>query len=435
MRKSDDMGKKKNKKKKKKEASKVTTTKHTWNKASCHSGQGLVHTVRGIDIYAGGINRSGGWHVMNPLPDLAMGPSETLRGSSKTVVPEGWNCGNLLPSPPYIVSLDFPDFGTPKVSAEFWYVLVEDILSNDIKSVSCQCAGGHGRTGVQLAILSYLLADEKERERWPDASSLIKWVRDIHCEHAVETKSQQTYIATVCQIPEGKSVIVERYWSGNNYHGWSGGGGSGKGTTWYDDKKTLADTVEDVTEEVGYCHTCDLDMMVTSDNLLCEYCGDDLSLIEIKVKEKKSKEEICPVCDSVVEDLVTLECQMCKTDILYFEDIQKSGPINRMMCRICTDSYDTTEMVEDKCRMCHAESIGMKSNWVDMKLKCETCNRYVPEHKFFAFHDATPECAPCTAGGIDKKEDTHASPENDDSPFNATLPPDDVSPFKGLEGD
>ena len=74
--------------------------------------------------------------------------------------------------------------------------------------------------------------------------------------------------------------------------------------------------------------------------------------------------------------------------------------------------------------MCHGEQIGMKTNWQDNELKCESCNRYKPEHKFFAYHDATPECAPCTAGGIDKKEDTHASPENDDSPLK-----------EGLEGD
>ena len=186
-------------------------------KPICHSGQNLVHTVNGVDIYAGGINRSGGWDEMNPLPDLAMGPSETLKGSSRTVVPKGWSCNDALPSPPFIVSLDFPDFSTPKVSAKFWYALAQDILSNNIKTVSCQCAGGHGRTGVQVAILSYLLSNEEERKQWPDVAALIKWVREVHCEHAVETKSQQTYIATVCALPEGKSVIVDKYGAGHYY--------------------------------------------------------------------------------------------------------------------------------------------------------------------------------------------------------------------------
>ena len=40
-----------------------------------------------------------------------------------------------------------------------------------------------------------------------DASSLIEWVRNRYCSHAVEGFSQQEYVAEVCQIPVGKNLF------------------------------------------------------------------------------------------------------------------------------------------------------------------------------------------------------------------------------------
>ena len=78
--------------------------------------------------------------------------------------------------------------------------------------------GGHGRTGVQLAILAHLLIPKAE-QTWSDAHGLITWVRGNFCDHAVEAKSQQTYVADVCGIPVGKSAIVvtETQWSNFDY--------------------------------------------------------------------------------------------------------------------------------------------------------------------------------------------------------------------------
>ena len=71
-----------------------TTHYNGWvDKSNCHTGHNLIFkTVDGIEVWAGGKNRAGGWHLMNPLPQLAMGPSETLGSytvGSKTKVPEG----------------------------------------------------------------------------------------------------------------------------------------------------------------------------------------------------------------------------------------------------------------------------------------------------------------------------------------------------------
>ena len=56
------------------------TTGTTWSE--CHKGNVLVFTTHdGIEVYAGGSSRSGGWWLMEEIPDLARGPDhEVLKG-------------------------------------------------------------------------------------------------------------------------------------------------------------------------------------------------------------------------------------------------------------------------------------------------------------------------------------------------------------------
>lgn len=216
-----------------------TTTTTTWKAPAppCHTGQNKVFTTTGgIDVYAGGRNRNGGWWMMRPAPDLAIGPDETMRPSygktlgGSTVVPEGWSCDQFVgrvDPPKFIIEMDFPDFGVPQVEDYFWYALHDDIVEHGIKTISTQCAGGHGRTGVQLAILYYLLNDDDVKASITDAAQLIELVRELHCDHAVETNEQQRYIARVLDIPVGESVVVERY----SYGGYSWGSDKGKAKT------------------------------------------------------------------------------------------------------------------------------------------------------------------------------------------------------------
>ncbi len=223
---------KKNKQTNKKKVNdmKKTTVTSTWKKPvapPCHTGQNKIFTTTtGIDVYGGGRNRQGGWWMMDGMPDLAIGPSETMssyKATSATDVPDGWSCDAYTNkvTPPPLISMDFPDFGVPQVQDLFWYALCDDIQEHGIKSVSTQCAGGHGRTGVQLCILYYLLNDDDVRASIRDAAQLIELIRDLHCHHAVETNEQQTYIARVLDIPAGESVIVDRY-AGHTFGGWSG---------------------------------------------------------------------------------------------------------------------------------------------------------------------------------------------------------------------
>ena len=266
-----------------------TTTKTTWatpSKANCHTGQNKIFTTTGgIDVYGGGRNRAGGWWKAPVVVDLAMGPDETMAPFNKsalsggTIVPAGWSCDDYtgrIDPPKYMIELDFPDFGVPQVDKLFWYALCDDIVEHDIKTISTQCAGGHGRTGVQLCILYYLLNDDDVKSTITDAGQLIELIRELHCDHAVETDGQQRYIAHVLDIDVGDSKIE------STYGGWYGGGGSGKAKS-ITGKTSLKSTTKTATSgtttsTTGYSLSEEYKMIPSppdaDDFQECECCGE-----------------------------------------------------------------------------------------------------------------------------------------------------------------
>lgn len=180
-------------------------------KGDCHSGNPLVFDTGKVKVYAGGTNRNGGWHRMTFVPNLALGPIGVIRSASiRDIVPKGWKCSSAIINGniPTVIEIDWPDFGVPSaLKREFWIALVEDIKEKGITTISTQCMGGHGRTGVQLAILAHLLIPKKQHT-WKDVNELVTYIRDSYCQHAVESKSQQLYISEVCEIPEGEPVTA-----------------------------------------------------------------------------------------------------------------------------------------------------------------------------------------------------------------------------------
>ncbi len=402
--------KKVNKMKNNHKQTKTSKTLNAWgsslpSKASCHTGQELIFTsVEGIEVYAGGKNRNGGWHKMNPYPQLAMGPSETLKSYSaldRTVVPEGWSCEQHLSyaEPPLFISLDWPDYSIPAVDKYFWYAVIDDIREHGIKTVSTQCAGGHGRTGVQLAILAYLLGTEEERAAWPDAGVLVEWVRDKHCVHAVEAKSQQQYIADVCDIPLGEDKIHT-----TTSYGY-GGGGWGKAATtpttvgtdvfneeWSWDKKA-DDHSGLIIDEVGadYCPHCGhKPIAMIPFGAMCQECGldpqVDPSLVLDEPTTKKVKVDVdCPACgfDIIIDD----ECAHCGYDLGVGE---MKGSTE---CTVCGKAKSNKLSVGGThCLTCVVDEQQMDTKKVvkydkkatdNMKLKCSPCNKFL-DSKFIA---------------------------------------------------
>ena len=377
------------------------------SKDSCHTGQELIFkTIEGIEVYGGGKNRQGGWHKMNPPPQLAMGPSETLSAwsaTAKTTVPEGWSCEQHLEivEPPLMLSIDWPDFNIPNVSKYFWYAVIDDIREHGINRVSCQCAGGHGRTGVQLAILAYLLGSEQERTAWPDAATLIEWVREQHCVHAVETKSQQEYIADVCGIPAGECKMHK---VAQSFGGWSGKAQATVTTAgiiddeWdeFDDKFNFPMQGR-IIDQYGadYCPHCNhvpASMIEYGD--LCTQCGKDPQDKPIKTKQPKAKKpsemkaevkvKDCPACgfDIIIDD----ECTHCSYDL-------KVGASKASTeCIDCGSlAYQRDTISGERCLHCHTIENGISSKHLkyDKKAKsainafsakCVKCNKFVPSN-------------------------------------------------------
>ncbi len=372
---------------------KKTTVYGGWvDKSNCHTGHNLIFkTVDGIEVWAGGKNRAGGWHLMNPLPQLAMGPSETLGSytvGSKTKVPEGWSCEQHLDNstPPLMLSFDWPDYSIPKVNKYFWYAVIDDIREHGIKTVSTQCAGGHGRTGVQLAILAYLLGTEDERAAWPDAGVLIDWVREQHCTHAVEAKSQQEYIADVCDIPIGEDKVHAPAYSGYSW----GGGGSGKvtQTTGTDSPFTKGTGKFDGLfidyQGADWCPHCEhipaKGFIINGDK--CPKCGKDP---QHPPSSKDEQTLLLPVSDDIWEspceacgsaNVIDDECLDCGYDdtVIWDDDIP---------CSSCGDEYNFTQMQGGVCFPClfqekslpkgdlSVKQIGVVTR---MKVKCVVTN-------------------------------------------------------------
>ena len=356
----------------------TTKSKQTWSytpKPPCHTGQLLVFTTdTGISVYGGGKNRSGGWHKLDFIPDLAMGPDETLvysvKSNDNTVVPDGWLCGDFVgkaATPPPIIALDFPDFGVPKVGPEFWYALAQDIVERDLKTVSTQCAGGHGRTGVQLCILYDLLNTHATGKPYDNVGDLILMIRDLYCSHIVETTAQQEYIAEVISMPVGKNVIEDRY------GGFYSGGGQGKV-----DGPTASDVFSD-----------DVEWEELLDG------NDDYKIINAF--------EICGTCGqkSFFNDTESY-CEVCLEP--YAKD--EGGEKAMVVCPSC-ESDDTTMIHTDKSgSVISCDDCGwFKPDKNAETMMCYNCGNHFAPH-FFTFND--PEtCMQCLAVEKRIKHDAH----------------------------
>ena len=414
------MGKRKNKTRKQKRKDnkkkvknmnnkhKTTTTAHV-SKASCHTGHNLIFTTHdGIEVWAGGKNRAGGWHKMSPLPQLAMGPSETMGGSlggdDATVgVPKHWSAFSHIvkAQPPTLIKLDFPDFGIPASSVTFWYALVNDIRENNIKSISVQCAGGHGRTGVQLAIFRYLFGDDTVRACYSTAADLIDWVRDKHCSHAVETNSQQQYIADVCGIDvgEGKIATYSNQYSYNGYYT----------TQFAKQKEALAKDDDDVFGDEAWSFA-DVEDDATPTEHNCWSCGaeyypddfefDNCGTCNAPMK-KPDTPSSCTACDGefITDDKVCMDC-----DYDMHNDAEKKKERD---CMACGSKRNVGDFVDDSptCASCEIEEIDMTkfsppTRLVPAKAQCTTCMKR-KELRFIKHINISGKaitCYPCAAG-------------------------------------
>ncbi len=110
---------------------------------------------------------------------------------------------------PAILSIDWPDFGVPFISAIWWKGLVRFLETYD-GDVVFFCQGGHGRTGTALTILACLSQEELRT----GIECPLFWLRDNYCEHAVETYDQVDYIEKITDM----QIWSQPYYEGYGIH-------------------------------------------------------------------------------------------------------------------------------------------------------------------------------------------------------------------------
>lgn len=158
-----------------------------------------------------------------------------------------------------LIRLHWTDMGVPPVGRAFWRRLTRMLPEGRI--VAC-CIGGHGRTGTCLA--SILVANDKMC-----ADEAIDFIRDNHCDRAIETIGQENYIRSL--QTEHQRTLNEEYLA-----------------QFETEDETDDDTTLDERPEVTQVEEC----------RFCENDGED-----------------CPVCDTLV-DIGPADgpCEFCNGD-------------------------------------------------------------------------------------------------------------------------
>ena len=404
-------------------------TENTTGWKECHEGNILVFTTHdGIEVYAGGSSRKGGWWLMNPVPELAMGPdNEVLKGMPSKYATRGldadkWSCMGKIETvePKNILAIDFPDYKTPQdLGIDFWMELRKNIRKNKIKTIHCMCMGGHGRTGVQLAILRWLLASEEERKAWKDANELVTAIRKPYCHKAVESKAQQEYVGDITGLPDGDPLPFHKYGGTTTY-------------TKYNVKKTNFNI------KLVECTVCDFVSWEEGDGLIevGEWCYDlkcqgklvDVSPYVIK-RDKASLATdscLCLQCLQPISDIQIMSTNHLSAALMEMMhggdwvglltsqmalnsgNTCKGALLRKLAEIIISPEMDTDILVVDSCNLCSLSMLD-NSDAPDYEkgdkgfvchVKCDYCFKKVTPHILTQARDvnnnttlkACPEC-------------------------------------------
>lgn len=308
---------------------------------------------------------------MSPKPDLAIGPQGVIR-TARTMdkFPMGWLCGSKVTTKdtPLLIELEWPDYSVPSnVGRDFWVQLVSDIKSNDIKSVSTQCMGGHGRTGVQLCILAHMMLPV-EQHTWKDAGELIQHIRDVYCNHAVEAPSQQKYIADVLGIPIGENKIAIKAVASNDIWNNVEYTFDADDIEVEDDFSTKRKRKKSKAKTNGKAKRyslADKGTLVKGHTLFqCEKCED------YEFRGTNSKAQTCEVCDGEVHPAE--------------ESLDEKG--DRVNCSSCNQEYHPLEMLSmEQCKACWLDENDPKRLVMESPkklsgrfIKCASTGKKVP---------------------------------------------------------
>lgn len=223
-----------------------TTTKASYKKYECHVGNRQIIQLESEGsgwLLAGGWSRSAVIRGNQAVIDLT--GTRTL--TSQDIEPAN-DAGrrafsNILETTSAgvpILHLYIKDFDVPNdMKSYHWEALADDVkaIMSEGKDVLVACQGGHGRTGMVVAILARILR--------PDITGVdpITWLRDHYCKEVVETVSQINYVYDMLDLPRPPGVTARSYY-GSGAYGTSTGKWKGE-QAWWEKKDTIGATYLD----------------------------------------------------------------------------------------------------------------------------------------------------------------------------------------------
>jgi hypothetical protein len=109
------------------------------------------------------------------------------------------------------LSFKVRDFGIPNVKPGTWQLLADTVrqFMKDGISVLVCCQGGHGRTGMVISILCYLMNNL--------IGDPVKYVRSVYCNSAVETYAQHEYVCQALGLPKPDDIGYKCEYKVANY--------------------------------------------------------------------------------------------------------------------------------------------------------------------------------------------------------------------------
>lgn len=98
---------------------------------------------------------------------------------------------NYIEVPTPRIAIDWPDGGAPPLIPAFW----SELLRLAEGSVCVACVGSHGRTGTALAAM--YMAQHAPTTPHLTLAQVVRYIRKVHCDAAIETLEQIEYLETV----------------------------------------------------------------------------------------------------------------------------------------------------------------------------------------------------------------------------------------------
>jgi protein-tyrosine phosphatase len=150
-----------------------------------------------IGIFGGGWSRAVSVGNIQVIIDLSGGYKSVISANEKAKVlfPKFY-----VPFKGAIIRIEWQDFESCPLTYDYWFGLAEDIQNlKEDTNILFACYGGHGRTGTAICALLFALQLVE--------GDVIKFVRQVYCEKAVESKAQLGYLINMGITTEERTKL------------------------------------------------------------------------------------------------------------------------------------------------------------------------------------------------------------------------------------